>query len=1239
MLVSLEITDFKSYRGTQVIGPFKSFSAVIGPNGSGKSNLMDAISFVLGVKSAQLRSSNLRDVIFRGRRMAAGPGNASGESDDSDDAGEGASSADAHKASVTAVYRDRTGKEWRFQRTITLAGVSEYRVNGRVHSYASYNRQLEQFRILVKAKNFLVFQGDVEAVAQQGSRDLARLIDQISGSLELKDDYEEAKVRMERSHEESASAFNKRRGINGELKTFREQKAEVERWESLQEERDAHILQLVLWQLYQSERQVTESRATIEDTSAKIPSLRRDCSAEERNVESRRKEAANALRDVSRAEREVRKLEKEIEDLQPSLDALDERGQHSERRTAAAEKIISEIQRDLERSRADLRKLEDSYELTKQAAQRAEDEESARSSELNLSPDDVDEYHVLRAEAAVSRATERQQLDTLQRQLRARRATVEAMAEKVRQLTRTRDKLEAESLVAGEQKSSRQSQIDDLNERLQSSRQQLASIQEERSQIRRRETQLNDLLQECYSKLIQAGNDAKQSEREVKMKETVTALSRIFPGVRGRLVDLCKPTQQKYDQAVSTVLGRNVEAVIVDHEKTAIDCIEYFRNQRVGQATFIPLDTIQAKPINDRLRSVARGARLAIDVIQYDGAIEAAMQYVCGNALVCDTLDVARHISYEKKIEAKTVTLDGTVIHKSGLITGGQSGDRAGRWEDREVQGLQRQQQECLDELRTLAARRRELPPDDTLVAQISECESRLLALRDDLLAATSRHNDLVTELDNTKRQIDDMDPKVGSAQAELKTLENEVAALQQTVDLADDVVFAQFCQRVGISNIREYEQKQLALLERQKDARLEFEVQMKRLQHQITFLTSQIRTQEERLQLNERVRQKEQDRLAAVADERQQVRDTLEEITAEIVRREARLQSLKETQEEKAAELTAAKRDLSRCSKALDAALKEIAALNDQIEKLSGQRSEVLRRCRLEEIDLPLRKGSLNKVPLEDAAGDGMAPMDIDEDSTQRAIKVPDFGIEVDYDDLDEDARVDGSHNMEVELRARVDRLNTMIEKMAPNTKAADRLGDTEARFRATEADFEKARKESAAAKTAFNDIKKRRCDLFNKAFNHISGRIDSVYKDLTKGKAAPMGGVAYLSLEDTEEPYLSGVRYHAMPPMKRFRDMDQLSGGEKTMAALALLFCVATFAPPPFFVLDEVDAALDSQNVAKVATYIRSQARPEFQFIVISLKASLYERAEGLVGVYRKTDDGQNSSASLTLDLEKYQ
>jgi structural maintenance of chromosome 1 len=190
-------------------------------------------------------------------------------------------------------------------------------------------------------------------------------------------------------------------------------------------------------------------------------------------------------------------------------------------------------------------------------------------------------------------------------------------------------------------------------------------------------------------------------------------------------------------------------------------------------------------------------------------------------------------------------------------------------------------------------------------------------------------------------------------------------------------------------------------------------------------------------------------------------------------------------------------------------------------------------------------------------------------------------------------------------------------------------------------------------------------------------------VYKDLTKGKAAPMGGVAYLSLEDNEvrlgrcqlhvdsrlffyflmsfflsqEPYSGGIKYHAMPPMKRFRDMEQLSGGEKTVAALALLFaihrcrililenrflyltCVCarsalrSYQPSPFFVLDEVDAALDNTNVAKVANYIRAHSSEAFQFIIISLKGSLYERGNSLVGIYR--DQELNSSRTLTLDV----
>jgi structural maintenance of chromosome 1 len=143
-------------------------------------------------------------------------------------------------------------------------------------------------------------------------------------------------------------------------------------------------------------------------------------------------------------------------------------------------------------------------------------------------------------------------------------------------------------------------------------------------------------------------------------------------------------------------------------------------------------------------------------------------------------------------------------------------------------------------------------------------------------------------------------------------------------------------------------------------------------------------------------------------------------------------------------------------------------------------------------------------------------------------------------------------------------------------------------------------------------------------------------VYRELTKTPSFPLGGAASLDVEDEDEPYLSGVRYHAMPPLKRFRDMEHLSGGEKTMAALALLFAVHTFAPSPFFVLDEVDAALDHANTTQLAQYVRAHAGPGMQFVVISLKTGLFQNSETLVGVMR--DQAVNSSRALTLDVSLF-
>jgi structural maintenance of chromosome 1 len=211
-----------------------------------------------------------------------------------------------------------------------------------------------------------------------------------------------------------------------------------------------------------------------------------------------------------------------------------------------------------------------------------------------------------------------------------------------------------------------------------------------------------------------------------------------------------------------------------------------------------------------------------------------------------------------------------------------------------------------------------------------------------------------------------------------------------------------------------------------------------------------------------------------------------------------------------------------------------------------------------------------------------------------------------------------------------------SQIDKMTPNLKANEHLSDVNKRLESLNEDLAKARDDSTGAAFQFNQTKKARRDRFMAAFDHLSKRIDQIYKDLTKSKKFPHGGQANLTLEETEEPYLAGIKYHAMPPNKRFRDMEQLSGGEKTLAALALLFAIHSYQPSPFFVLDEIDDALDQDNVVTVANYVKSR-RDDLQSIVISLKETFYEKADALVGICK--DMANWRTAVYTVDLTNYE
>jgi structural maintenance of chromosome 1 len=448
---------------------------------------------------------------------------------------------------------------------------------------------------------------------------------------------------------------------------------------------------------------------------------------------------------------------------------------------------------------------------------------------------------------------------------------------------------------------------------------------------------------------------------------------------------------------------------------------------------------------------------------------------------------------------------------------------------------------------------------------------------------------------------------------------------LEKRMNEIVDRIYKDFSQSVGVPNIRVYEETQLKTAEKEAEERLELSNQLAKLKYQLEY--------EQNRDVGSRIRKIEssisslETDLEGIQKTMSERKETAVKITNEINNWKKEMEECKQKSEEYEKEILDWKKQASQATTSITKLNRQIHSKETQIEQLISQKQEITEKCELEHITLPV---------LSDA---------MEEDDSD--------GPQFDFSELGraylQERRPSAREKVEAEFRQKIESKTSEIERTAPNLRALDQYEAIQEKEKQVSQEFEAARKEEKQVADAFNTVKQKRYELFMEAFNHIASNIDKIYKQLTKSNTHPLGGTAYLNLENEDDPFLHGIKYTTMPPTKRFRDMEQLSGGEKTVAALALLFSIHSYRPSPFFILDEVDAALDNLNVAKVAKFIRSKscqaARDNqdaedgngFQSIVISLKDSFYDKAEALVGVYRDTE--RSCSSTMSFDLRNYQ
>lgn len=975
---------------------------------------MDAISFVLGIKSSHLRSAHLKDLVYRGRVLKTSKinddGSAATNGNQAND--DKASRGDPKTAWVMAVYEDDSGEEQKWKRSITNQGASEYRINDRSVTAQQYNEALEAENILIKARNFLVFQGDVEAIASQSPQDLTRLIEHISGSLEYKQQYENLQAEAEQAVENQNFQLHRRRGINSEIKQYREQKREADNFQKKLDEKDAAIVTQCLWKLFHFQKAMDDSSTGIHNHQEDLKELRRKVESYESQLESARREQISVSRRAGRVDKEIRQKERSIEDRENALVPFDEKIHESSQQVDRLQSQSQKVTKERDEQADIVQKVQNDIDSVSKAQTVFEKgiQEQMQKQGGAISDNDRKEYNTLRSQVIAQSGTDHTKLENLERQHKADEVTVNNLKGKVDSITAAISKSESELSSVGERRDAVDSAAKALSSDIASKKKEFNQLQSERVRTNQKRTELEEKLEDVAKKLREADDGRRQNDRETRMKDMVASLRRIFPGVRGRIGDLCTPKQKKYDEAIIVALGRDFDSVVVDTEKTGVDCVQYLKEQRFSPMTFIPLDNIKVNAVNTSVKGIS-GARLTIDTINFDSSVERALSYACGSSVVCDTLDVAKQICYEKKIPVKAVTIEGYVIHKAGLMTGGRGPEPKGgkrKFEEADVQNLQRMAAKLKEEIDRLPRADRRGSKEETLQIELGGLERRIRATKEELAAFQENYSSKKRELDNHKKQLREIQPKYNQQAKQFDSTTSTVQQFQKAISKVEDQIFSSFCQRLGYSDIRAFDASQGKLEQEVSEKRNQFEVQKQRLESRLKWEAARHGDTESRIRrMQEQVKRLKQD-MKAYAKEKAGIE---EEMRGEQDELEALRETLEEHQSnlaEKNERVAEAKSEVQQRGKEIETLQKSINALETTLQKNSAGKSGLLRRCRLEQIQIPLAEGALDNLPNEDdLLRQDPDAMDIDAEGEEIVdLAVDDHGIEINFDSLDDDLR-----------------------------------------------------------------------------------------------------------------------------------------------------------------------------------------------------------------------------------------
>jgi chromosome segregation protein len=1152
---------FKSFAHKTDI-PFEDkYNVILGPNGSGKSNVGDAICFVLGKLSAKsMRAEKAANLIFNGGKKKR-------------PSGEG--TVEIAFCNKNKLFPDNA-KEAVVSRTITSKGSSIYKINGKKRTRTEVLDYLATAKINPDGYN-IILQGDITRFVDMPHVERRKIIEEISDVSIYEEKKHKALLELNRVDEKLGNAdiiLKERKTYLKELKKDRDQAMQFKELKDKIDSNKAtfvHVqMQSKLEEKAKFDAQISKHEETIKKSEGKIEELKAQIVAQKENISSINKEIEQ------KGEKQQVEVHKNIEDLKVTL-----AGERA--RISTLKDEINKIAQRKDQFKEEMKELNEKSSSHSNMQKDLSQQQKLKQRELQIAEKNIADFKKKhKIEASQSLDQEVEEKDTL---IEQKQEEVQKMRQEQQELLRDKDKLEYQIQTIDER-------ITKVREVEKENKGQVKQLQQHKTNFKSATLRLNKLLDDDSSFASQVANARRnlQSLQEKHAELNAKALSfkasaagneavknilankKKFKGVFGTVAELGQ-VNKKYALPLEMSAGGRMNNIIVADDKVAADCIKHLKNNKLGSASFIPLNKIRATEIRAEHKSLSNSAGahdFAINLISYKPQFKKAFEYVFGNTLVVEDIETARSVGIGK---VKMATLDGNMAEASGVMRGGFVGRRRSssfaQKDSLEELGKVEAEVGQLQSVMANVQTKREANEQEigTLRTHKAEIEGEIIKLEKTLHLDTTdldANNDLKKELQG---QLKDVDSKLSEVQKGVSTINRDLAGLKSKKQMLRSQVSELRNPRL-LAQLRAFEESKQQ--SREDLLKLEAELKNTRVQMEQMF-----------------------------APEQEKIQEIMKQHEKEEITFKEEMKTLARSISEKEKELTQREKASTEFYSKYKELFNKRESLGNEVSKQEADIESIRDRMRNSEREL-------NMTSLRNAE-----------------IKAKLAGLEEEFGRY-KNAKLIKNPDIPV-LQREIAKFEVMINQMsAVNMKALEVYDQVETEYTKLVEKRDGLDIEKTDVMTLMNEIETKKKEHFMKAYNEVNTNFQRIFQNLFKK------GKAFLQLNNPNKPFEDGLSVKVKLTGNRFMDLKSLSGGEKTLTALSFIFAIQEHQPASFYVLDEIDAALDKHNAETLSKLIRSYS-DSAQYVVISHNDSVISEADTLYGVSMK--EGVSKVTSLKI------